>query len=303
MVINITNCLEMALHEHSLLGNFGSAFVEVLVSDSGSPEEQYITLLHMTMLMSVQESRTNRNGNKVIVCGRDKLSTPALSRKWNRVKIRCVQKYNQETQFGLRTIAFFTDSHDKRLEENVTSPSSFLQPVPSSRSISKTQSSQNDHQYKYPSLPSSESLDARTCKMGTLTPARNGVTSSKSLTPKQTLKDQNKNGEARDDFEFSGVEKQSRLFRDCIYSKPDDPNSGTTSKRSNQILERIAAEKNKYKVSSTPLYSRKNLLKKDLPKAEVMRDFVESYKDKKGNMGMAGACRRMSSHGMYCTWL
>ncbi len=76
--------------------------------------------------------------------------------------------------------------------------------------------------------------------------------------------------------------------------------SGNDPLKTNQILERISADKDKYRGSTSCSnfpYQKKKLLKRDLPKAEVMRDFVDSYKEKKGSVEMAGACRKMSSHG------
>lgn len=269
--------------------------MEVLVSDSTSSDStQDMTLLHMSMLMSFQESRAGRNKNKTAIYSKDKLSASATSKKWNRVKIRCVQKYNQEAQFGLRSISLFTDSHDLSLSvAGKLDRGALLSPLSSSarHSSSPATPKLSDHHqrqrlFKCPSLPSSEFQSSTTPKASEARP-------SKSQTPKRLYKD--KSGDSVEDFEFSGVEKQSRLFHECMKGKVNDT-EGSKLKGSNQILERIATEKDKYQAA--PLYQRKKLLKRELPKAEVMKDFVESYKEKKSSLELSGAARRMSSHGM-----
>ncbi len=201
------------------------------MSDSSSPDQE-MTLLHMAMLMSVNESRMGRNKNKLVVYPKDKLSASAVAKKWNRVKIRCVQKYNQDAQFGLRALSIFTDSRD---------PSSTGMP-----------------------------LDIRTASSpGLLSPSQ-AQASNSLTTPKQ--------------------EKQSRLFHDCMKGKVKDSDDKVSS---NCILERIAAEREKY----SPSYQRKKLLKRELPKAEVIKDFIDSYKKRELSAELTGASRKLSSHG------
>lgn len=262
------------------------------MSDSSSPD-QYLTLLHMCMLMSLQESRTGRNKNKTAVYSKGKLSATATSKKWNRLKIRCVQKYNLEAQFGLRAISLFPSSHDPNSSvDGSTASSGLLSPESASSPplLSPTMgplhvdNHNSHHKQQKSKLSSPESLTE-------------DETRSKTQTPKRPSKGRNATN-SEGDFEFSGVEKQSRLFRECMKGKSNAAD-GDKPKASNHILERISAEKEKYAVSP----QRKKLLKKELPKAEVMRDFVESYKEKKGSMDLTRACRRMASHGMHMSVL
>ena len=308
---------------HTHVGNFGSAFVEVLVSDtspsgptpsSSSSPAQEVTLLHTSMLMSFQESRSGRNRNKTAIYGRDKLSASAASSKWNRVKIRCVQKYNTDTQFGLRSVAVYPDSHDPSLPRQpsggvatspLLSPPSSSSARHSSLSTPKqgaTPGERNTCHFKYPSLPTLESPSSS--RVSPKDPASKSQTpaSSKSQTPKRRSKDLHARDEnPDDDFEFSGIENQSRLFHDCIRGKLDDSTEGEKSRGQNRILEKIVAEKDKYQeVVASPAYKRRKLLRKELPKTDVMRDFVESYKDTKKSVELTGAARRLSSHGELC---
>ena len=81
----------------------------------------------------------------------------------------------------------------------------------------------------------------------------------------------------------------------------------TSVKEPNPILEKIRTEREKYSetASSTGLYERRKLLKRELPKAAVTVDFTAGYKEtnsevkKKAAAGMelSSAWRRMASHG------
>lgn len=273
--------------------NFGSAFVEVLVCDPSCPDQE-VTLLPVSTLMSVQESRTGRNKNKMALYTKDKLSGSATSKKWNQIKIRCIQKYNLDTQFGLRSISFFTDSRDpasgvtdRTLASSFASHPSVTTP---SASTPKQETPPSDQQrHKYPSLPSSAPVV--TSKFG---PSLKDRAKLKAQTPNRPKSQRVARSE--EDYEFSGIEKQSRLFRSCVGQKSDE--KGNAVKGSNQILEKISAEKEKYRKALEPQYQRKKLLKKELPKAETMtmRDFVESYKESKSSAELTGACRKLSSH-------
>ena len=247
--------------------------MEVFVSNSESPD-QHITILHMSMLMTPNESRTGRNKNKIAFYCEDKLSASAILKKWNRVKIICVQKYNQEAQFGLRSVSFFGNSHDHNAIPAIDTPS------PSHFITSSTPLSVSRKRihpwHKYPSSEHKEDLETTIIR-----------------TPKRPLKNKKQTNPSLEDFEFSGVENQSRLFHDCLRGKPKEP-------KGNQILERITADREKYQKSNETLEScvyRKKLLKRDLHKAEA-KDFMESYKERKGNTEMTTACHIMSSHGI-----
>lgn len=287
------------------------------MSDSATPDS-HVTLLHMCMLMSLQEARMGRNKTKVVFYGKEKLSSSATSRKWNRVKIHCVQKYNHEDQFGLRSFSLFSDGHvlgDQELSsallsptQRITSPSSLSSPSSTPPELSGSRRKEDgwsdlQHHHKLP--PSSDSLIVSARVGGANARGmREHVTSNSSTPKKRSLRTQNKKSDLpsnQEEFEFSGLERQSRLFRDCMRGKPEDSESTSScgSRKPNKILSKISADKEKYRESSGTLYPRKKLLKKDLPKAELMRDFVDSYKEKevKKSSEMAGAFRIMSSHG------
>ena len=281
-------------------GNFGSAFVEVLVCDPSCPDQE-VTLLPVSTLMSVQESRTGRNKNKTALYTKDKLSGSATSKKWNQIKIRCIQKYNLDAQFGLRSISFFTDSRDpasgvtdRTLASSLASRPSVMTP---SASTPKQETPPSDQQrHKYPSLPSSAPVV--TSNLSRIGPSLKDKAKLKPQTPNRPKSQHVVRSEGEEDYEFSGIEKQSRLFHGCVGQKSDEKSD--VVKGSNQILEKISAEKEKYRKALEPQYQRKKLLKKDLPKAEAltMRDFVESYKESKSSAELAGACRKLSSHGI-----
>ena len=280
------------------------------MSDSEAPD-YHATLLHMCMLMSLQEARMGRNKTKVASYGREKLSTAATSRKWNRVIINCVQKYNREDQFGLRSFSLFSDGHsveDRECGSTLLSPTQTVISSPSTLQQTSGTKRWKDvwsdprHNHKLPS--SSDSLLLST--QGSITSPRGTREhqSSDSSTPKKHQKIFKKNDRPSDqeDFEFSGLERQSRLFHDCMRGKSEKDPASTPSRGNtmeNKILRKITVDKDKYRESSDTLYPRKKLLKKSLPRAELMKDFVDSYKEaeKKGDPEVAGALHKMSSHG------
>ena len=128
-----------------------------------------------------------------------------------------------------------------------------------------------------------------------------------SKTSKRPLREKNSQEhelEKEEDFEFSGLEKQSRLFRNCLKGKPSTNNDRLSEKEPNPILERIITEREKYSESSTTgSYQRRKLLKRELPKAGVSVDFTAGYKEssskakKKAGSELSGAWRRMACHG------
>ena len=278
------------------LGNFGSAFVEVLVSDSSSPDQE-VLLLPMAILMTANDSRAGRNKNKIAHYSKDKFVASVMAKKWNRLKIRCVQKHNLDIQFGLGALSVFSDSRDPSTTTNsqlagATSPPNLLSPsqawaanssaTPKQETPSRRDSHHQRTHNKYPLLPASDYQASLTVASKGETPKGSGRGSQTPKRPKEEV----------EDFEFSGVENQSRLFRECMKGKVEGNSDSKAAP--NRILERIAAEREKY----SPSYQRKRLLKKVIPKAEVIRDFIESYKTKEHSAELAGASRKLSSHGM-----
>ena len=275
------------------------------MGNSESPDD-YITLLPSSMLMTIPDSKAGRSKTKTkTFTSKDKLSGAAVGKKWNRLKIRCVQKHSKE-QFGLQYITFSNDMGGYRgsplvsggLEITLPSHHHLLTPpqltTPQRTSIATPKSEPTINRPRLPSLQKS------------LTPAKTIIRSEAPLkTPKRPL--QEKNGQEHEleeeDFEFSGLEKQSRLFRNCLKGKPSTNSDHSSEKEPNPILERIITEREKYsESSSTGLYQRRKLLKRELPKAAVSVDFTAGYKEsseakKKAGGELSGAWRRMACHG------
>ena len=283
-------------HTHTLsLGNFGTAFLEVLVGNSDTPDE-FITLLPSSMLMTIPDSKAGRSRTKSkLFTSKDKLSSAAVGKKWNRVKVRCVQKHGTE-QFGLQYITFSNDVGHPHTSAIAGTPShSHLLTPPPLTSPRHTPATPKSEQFQRSRIPVLQK---------TFTPA--GVKSHVPLkTPKRPLNERSnreKGAMEEEDFEFSGVEKQSRLFRNCMKGKPSTNGDCSSDKESNPILERIMNEREKYKSPTDGgLYTRKKLLKKELPKADVSVDFMAGYREngggKKKASELSGAWSRMASHG------
>lgn len=280
-----------------------------------------MTLLPSSLLMTIPESKAGRARTKTkTFTSKDKLSSAAVGKKWNRVKIRCIQKHNQE-QFGLQYITFSNDVGGYRDPPCSSSTSS------SSLTSSVAMPSSSRHHLLTPpqliapqratlTTPKSEPIAINHPRLPSLqkfsTPAAAVVKLEALLkTPKRPLRE--RNSQERDlekedtDFEFSGVEKQSRLFQNCLKGKTSTMSDHTSVKEPNPILEKIRTEREKYSetASSTGLYERRKLLKRELPKAGVTVDFTAGYKEtnsevkKKAAAGMelSSAWRRMASHG------
>jgi len=255
----------------------------------------------MSMLMTVQEARTGRNRSKVFSYGKDRLSSAASAKKWNRLKIQCVQKYNRDDQFGLRSISIFSESHN-------TSDSSLLSPpqqgysssslTPDQGLVRKNMEKSRDHHLK---MPSSDPLHGFS-RHPISRPSQ--ANSPSSTTPrKRPLHSLNKKVDdvaGKEEFEFSGIEKQSRLLHHCLKRGLESDHTGDDSSfKSNKILDRIRSEKEKYRDTINKVQCpRKKLLKTELPKSDIMRDFIDGYKDsEKSNCAVSGAFKKMSSHG------
>lgn len=267
----------------------------MLVGNSESPKD-FITLLPSSMLMTIPDSKAGRSRTKTkVFTSKDKLSGAAVGKKWNRVKVRCVQKHNPE-QFGLQFITFSNDVGNHEHTNTAGTPHSHLltppQLVGTTRHTLTTPKSEPTNRPRLPTLPKST------------TPAA-AVKSADVKTPKRPLKERNsEEGDTEDDFEFSGVEKQSRLFRNCMKGKPSTSSDHSSGKEPNPILERIITDREKYSSSSDGLYQRRKLLKKDLPKASLSVDFAAGYRDscgdvKKKSGELSGAWSRMATHGKH----
>ena len=269
--------------------------------------------------MTIPDSKAGRGRTKTkTFTSKDKLSSAAVGKKWNRIKVKCIQKHSQE-QFGLQYITFSNDAGGYRDPPSIsggegtssvssssssrhhllTPPQLIAPPRPNTLATPKSEPVAVNNRPRLPSLQKSS------------TPAMAVVKSEASIkTPKRPLRERNSSQEREVeedvDFEFSGVEKQSRFFRNCLKGKPSTTSDHSSEKEPNPILERIITEREKYSESSSNgLYQRRKLLKRELPKADVTVDFTAGYKEsssevkKKAAAGreLSSSWRRMATHG------
>ncbi|XP_077292431.1 DNA repair protein XRCC1-like isoform X2 [Arctopsyche grandis] len=89
------------------VGNFHSAFIEVLVGRSEAADQKYEVLLVMSSFMSPADSRNSVNISSVRTFTHDKLAPTIRDEKWDRIRIVCTQPYNRHVQYGLSFIHFF----------------------------------------------------------------------------------------------------------------------------------------------------------------------------------------------------
>ncbi|XP_018579440.1 DNA repair protein XRCC1 [Anoplophora glabripennis] len=85
------------------IGNEHSAYVEILVSRSGTNDE-YKVLLVTSSFMTPIEARQSQNVNKVRMFTKEHFSKPECDEKWDRVKVVCTQPFNKHVQYGLSFI-------------------------------------------------------------------------------------------------------------------------------------------------------------------------------------------------------
>ncbi|XP_066245801.1 DNA repair protein XRCC1 [Euwallacea similis] len=105
------------------IGNENSAYIEVLVSRSSSPED-FKALLVMSSFMSPLDARQSQNVNKVRMFKQKDLVEPERNEKWDRVKIVCTQPFNRHVQYGLSFVNFHTSSNKD--EEKALSIGNFI---------------------------------------------------------------------------------------------------------------------------------------------------------------------------------
>ncbi|XP_021938162.1 DNA repair protein XRCC1-like isoform X2 [Zootermopsis nevadensis] len=88
------------------IGNGNSAFIEVLVGRSSTPDEDFEVLLVASSFMSPLEARSGSNPSRVRMFAVDALSKSVADQKWDRVKVICTQPFNKHVQYGLAFITF-----------------------------------------------------------------------------------------------------------------------------------------------------------------------------------------------------
>ncbi|XP_028400541.1 uncharacterized protein LOC114523723 isoform X2 [Dendronephthya gigantea] len=94
------------------IGNFGSAFVELLVGSSMWPSgKDYVTLLPSTTLMSPAESKTGRNILGVKMFDKASFTKDVPEEEWDRVRVVCRQPFTKDKQFGLQFVDIIEGSN------------------------------------------------------------------------------------------------------------------------------------------------------------------------------------------------
>ncbi|CAG2060033.1 unnamed protein product [Timema podura] len=102
------------------IGNQHSAFIEVLVGRSSSPDEPFQVLLVASSFMSPMEARNGTMGTRVRMFSSEQLRKPVVEQRWDRVKVICSQPFNKHVQYGLAFIALH--SAEKIVDDLVKKP-------------------------------------------------------------------------------------------------------------------------------------------------------------------------------------
>ncbi|KAL1138605.1 hypothetical protein AAG570_008668 [Ranatra chinensis] len=99
------------------VGNEFSAFIEILVCKSCTPDD-YKVLLVASSLMSLQDAKYGSNGNEVRFFKTENLTKPVADEKWDRLKVICTQPYNKMIQYGLCFIIIRSSSENDSSQDN-----------------------------------------------------------------------------------------------------------------------------------------------------------------------------------------
>nr|CAD7454176.1 unnamed protein product [Timema tahoe] len=83
------------------IGNQHSAFIEVLVGRSSSPDEPFQVLLVASSFMSPMEARNGTMGTRVRMFSSEQLRKPVVEQRWDRVKVICSQPFNKHVQYEI----------------------------------------------------------------------------------------------------------------------------------------------------------------------------------------------------------
>ena len=189
------------------------------------------------------------------------MSKVAIEKKWLYLKVVCLQPFCVTKQFGLRFIKLF--SHSPTDCQETSTPTKTIFTSPSSLTPGRLLSPTTTTPVKLTSLNQHPKSEPRLVR-----------TKTTSLRRKRICSDSNDTQE----FEFSGLENQSRLLRNTLQ------NDNSTIK-DNTILSRIATEgrfKKEEEREQEKGFVKKKLLTKELPKVEGV-NFLDDYKTKDGN--------------------
>jgi len=108
------------------IGNHFSAFVEVWVSkNENNDDSQFEVLLSPSSFMTPNESKNESNINRVRCFEQDKLSSSALKKKWDLIKVICSQPFNKTVNYGIKFIRL-KESESPLLTSDSPKPSSSI---------------------------------------------------------------------------------------------------------------------------------------------------------------------------------
>ena len=228
----------------------------------------------------------------IVPCA-ERLSKTAVDSKWNCVKLRCIQPYTTGRQFGLRFVKLISNTTcSEQTHTNLQSVvsnnrSSLSSPPPRSpglSSISLTPKHPNTGSQEILGTPKiargMQSPVARWPRLPTLSSnkgrSETGVSPLASRLalhlPKDNRQDNEEEEEDGQEFEFAGIENQSRLLKGTVTGDKD-------LIRDNSLLEKIASERGRSaeQENESPGYCRRKLLHKGLTKASAAINIANSY--------------------------
>ena len=237
----------------------------------------------------------------------DKLSRAALEKKWRYVKVQCLQPYPTDRPYGLRYIKFFQTSTSSSMFESERTPkasilsSPTLQITPSYNTPQHVKTEKDYEPFLSPdnNVIMRQSNKVRTPKLPSLSVTSRGndeVHLNNIVTPKRR-KVNDEFLEDSQEFEFAGLENQSRLLKNTL-------RGDKSLIENNPILNRIAIEKEakkekekeKKEENGGMKYVRRKLLHKELKTVDNEGiDFISTYEENSSNKASRTQTARLFS--------
>ncbi|CAG9772439.1 unnamed protein product [Ceutorhynchus assimilis] len=234
------------------IGNENSAYVEVLVARSSTPED-FKVLLVMSSFMSPIEARQSQNINKVRMFKQADLSQPERDEKWDRVKIVCTQPFNRHLQYGLSFVnLYYSDGKSLEKPKTQTTIGKFtLRPEsPDNISIGSLFARKKLQPENSGELKGAAAIREATALAHTGSPATKKINLNLPKTPKLQQKITNKD----DDDDDSGKKRQERHRNELLYSKDEEDKHDKIDK----LIKQKEEEKQNEEEKETILHKQKD---------------------------------------------
>ncbi|KAG5674603.1 hypothetical protein PVAND_004557 [Polypedilum vanderplanki] len=120
------------------IGNEFSSMIEILVGNSQQEPPDFREILMSTSFMTLIEARNETNPHRLRIFNKGLFVSGVAEKKWDLIKILCVQNYNNRKQYGISFINLFTnDEVTSKEEESPIKLNHIIHQTPKPMSASK----------------------------------------------------------------------------------------------------------------------------------------------------------------------